>query len=159
VVDAVALDDGAEGVFEELEADVGEVAGDVGECEVVWADELDGGAAEHGVVLFADEAGVFDGFLDDVVDVLVCVGVWVCVKRILGKRGGEMTYGFGADDADVVFVCLLIVQGDVWRKISRMRRGGMVGLALADKESDADARHVEAIEPRLHVETDVLSVA
>jgi hypothetical protein len=32
VVDAVALDDGAEGVFEELEAGVGAVAGDVGEC-------------------------------------------------------------------------------------------------------------------------------
>lgn len=67
---AVALDDGAEGVFEQFEADVGEVAGDVGECEVFWADELDGGAFGQCVVLFADEAGVFDGFEDDVVDVL-----------------------------------------------------------------------------------------
>jgi hypothetical protein len=40
----------------------------------MWrADELDGWTAEHGVVLFADEAGVFDGFLDDVMNVLVCV--------------------------------------------------------------------------------------
>ena len=67
---AVALDDGAEGVFEEFEADVGEVTRDVGKCEVFGADELDGGAFGHCVVLFADEAGVFDGFMDDVVDVL-----------------------------------------------------------------------------------------
>ena len=68
---AVALDDGAKGVFEELEADVGEVAWDVRECEVFGADELDGRAFEHGVVFFADVAGVFDGFEYDVVDVLL----------------------------------------------------------------------------------------
>jgi len=71
VFGAVALDDGAEGVLEELEADVGEVAWDVRECEVFGADELDGRAFEHGVVFFADVAGVFDGFEYDVVDVLL----------------------------------------------------------------------------------------
>lgn len=52
-----ALDDGAKGVLEELEADVGQVAGDVVEVEVLGADELDGRTLEHGVVLFADESG------------------------------------------------------------------------------------------------------
>jgi hypothetical protein len=70
VVDVETFDDGAEGVFEQFETDVGEVAWDVWEGEVFGAEELDGGAFEHGVVFFADETGVFDGFLDDVVDVL-----------------------------------------------------------------------------------------
>ena len=52
-----ALYDGAERVLEELEADVGEVAGDVVEVEILGADELDGRTLEHGVVLFADESG------------------------------------------------------------------------------------------------------
>jgi hypothetical protein len=87
VFGAVALDDGAEGVFEEFEADVGEMAGDVGECEVFGADELDGGAFEHCVVLFADKAGVFDGFKDDVVDVLVGRGELVGSEIIIvGRR-------------------------------------------------------------------------
>jgi hypothetical protein len=72
VLDAVPLDDGAEGVLQQLEADVGEVAGDVRERERGRADELDGRAFEHGVVFFADEAGVFDRFGEDVVDVSVC---------------------------------------------------------------------------------------
>jgi len=71
VVDAKTLDDGAEGVLEELEADVREMAGDVRECEILWADELYRWAFEHGVVFFADETSIFDGFLHDVVDVLL----------------------------------------------------------------------------------------
>jgi hypothetical protein len=92
VFGAIALDDGAEGVFEEFEADVGEVAGDVRECEVFGADELDGGAFEHCVMLFADEAGVFDGFEDDVVDVLVGRGesvgseIITIIIIIVGRR-------------------------------------------------------------------------
>ena len=112
---AVALDDGAEGVFEEFEADVGEVTRDVGKCEVFGADELDGGAFGHCVVLFADEAGVFDGFVDDVVDVLggrdELIGsrdYCCCCKR-------EETHRFCADDADVVFMGLLSVEGHVYR--------------------------------------------
>jgi hypothetical protein len=70
VVNAVAFDNSTEGVFEELETDVGEMAGDVGEGEVLGADELDGWAFEHGIVLFAHESGIFNGFLDDVVYVL-----------------------------------------------------------------------------------------
>lgn len=46
------------------------MAGDVGEVEVGWADELDGWTFEHRVVLFADKPGVFDRFMDDVMDVL-----------------------------------------------------------------------------------------
>lgn len=49
---------------------MGEVSGDVGEYEVLRTYELHGRAFEHGVVFFADESGVFDGFLDDIVYVL-----------------------------------------------------------------------------------------
>ena len=86
---AVALDDGAEGVFEEFEADVGEVAGDVGECEVFGADEVDRRAFGHCVVLFADEAGVFDGFEDDVVDVLGSRGELVGSRDYYYYCGGD----------------------------------------------------------------------
>lgn len=51
-----ALDDGAKRVLEELEADVGQVSGDVVEVEVLGTDELDRRTLEHGVVLFADES-------------------------------------------------------------------------------------------------------
>lgn len=119
MVDAVALDDGAEGVFEQLEADVGEVAGDVGESEVLWTDELHGRAFKHGVMLFAHESGIFDGFLDDVVYIGLC-----------------------ADDADVFFVCLMGVNGNV----------------LADEETNANTREVEAVQPGLHVQTDMFSI-
>jgi len=71
VVDAIALDDGAEGVLEQLETDVREMAGDVRECEILGADELHRRAFEHGVVLFTDETSVFDGFLHDIVHVLL----------------------------------------------------------------------------------------
>lgn len=50
---------------------MGEVTGDVREDEVGRTDELDGWTFEYGVVVFADEASVFDGFLDDIVDVLL----------------------------------------------------------------------------------------
>jgi len=92
VFGAVALDDGAEGVFEKLEADVGEVAWDVWECEVFWADELDGGPFEHCVVFFADVAGVFDGFEYDVVDILL--GMSVSVGGVRGKKKGRRRTAF-----------------------------------------------------------------
>lgn len=68
--DAEAFNDGAEGVFEQLKDDVGEMARDVGEGQGGGTDELHGGALEHGVVFFADEARVFDRFFYDVVYVL-----------------------------------------------------------------------------------------
>ena len=71
MVDTIALDDGAEGVLEQLEANVREMAGDVREREILGADELHRRAFEHGVVLFADETSVFDGFLHDIVHVLL----------------------------------------------------------------------------------------
>jgi hypothetical protein len=43
---------------------------DVGKCEIAGADELDGRSTEHGVVFFTDKAGIFYGFLYDVMDVL-----------------------------------------------------------------------------------------
>lgn len=46
------------------------MTGDVGEIEVFGADELDWWAFEHGVVLFANESCVLDGFLKNVVDIL-----------------------------------------------------------------------------------------
>lgn len=52
-----ALDDRAERVFEQLEADVREVTGDVGKVQLFRADELHGRALEHGIVLLAHEAG------------------------------------------------------------------------------------------------------
>lgn len=68
---AIALDDRTEGVLEKFETDVGEMARDVGEVEVGWADELNRWAFKHGVVLLADETRIFDRFVDDIVDVLV----------------------------------------------------------------------------------------
>jgi len=44
---------------------------DVGEIEVLRTDKLDWGTFEHGVVFFADITGVLDGFLKDIMDVLV----------------------------------------------------------------------------------------
>ena len=49
---------------------MGQVAGDIGECEVHGTDEVDGWTAEHGIVLFTHEARVLDRFVDDVVHVL-----------------------------------------------------------------------------------------
>ena len=67
---AVALDDGTERVFEELEEDVGKMAGDIGEVQVWGADELNWRSFEKGVMLFADKACVFDCFVGNVMDVL-----------------------------------------------------------------------------------------
>lgn len=68
------------------------MAGDVHEVQMRGAYELDFRGVEEAVVVFADETGVFDGFLREVADV-----------------------GFGADDADVggVFVVALVGEGDV----------------------------------------------
>jgi len=106
LVDTVTLDDGTERVLEQLEANVGKMTRDVGESKVAGADELHRGSLEHGVMLLAHKARVLDRLLDNVVDV-----------------------GLGADDANVVLVCLLGVECDV----------------LADEEADSDTRHVEAV--------------
>jgi len=70
VVDAKSLDYSTQGVLEEFEADVGEMPRYVGEDKVFGADELHRRSFEHRVVLFTHESRVFDGFLDNVVDVL-----------------------------------------------------------------------------------------
>lgn len=75
-----AVDNSTEGVFEKFETDVGEMAWYIGKDEVWRADELDGGAFEHGIVFFADKAGVFDSFLYNVVDVLG-IGLVLVVRR------------------------------------------------------------------------------
>lgn len=67
---AKAVDDSTEGVFEEFETDVGKMAWDIGEDEVGRADKLNRGAFEHGVVFLADEAGIFDSFLYDIMYIL-----------------------------------------------------------------------------------------
>jgi hypothetical protein len=67
---AKAVDNGTKGVFEEFETDVGEMAWDIGEDKVGRADELNRGAFEHGIVFLADKAGIFDGFLYDIVYIL-----------------------------------------------------------------------------------------
>jgi hypothetical protein len=70
IVVAVTFDDGSQRVLEELETNVGQVTRNIRKCEVLWADELDGRPPEHGVVLFADKAGIFNGFVNNVVHVL-----------------------------------------------------------------------------------------
>ena len=50
---------------------------DVGEGEIFRTDKLDWWALEHGVVFFTDKSGVLDGFLDDVVYILL----GECVRR------------------------------------------------------------------------------
>jgi hypothetical protein len=98
-----AVDNSAEGVFEKFEADMGEMPWDIGEDEVGRADELDRGAFKHGIVLFADEAGVFDSFLYNVVDVLQ-------VRLAIGRAlRGKVTHSFSANDAYIIFVWLLCV--------------------------------------------------
>ena len=69
---------------------MGQVSWDVCEREVAGAYELNWGTLEHCIVLFAYEPGVFDRFLDNVVD--VCLG---------------------ADDAYVVVVALVGVERDM----------------------------------------------
>ena len=66
----MTFDDSAERVFQQFEADVREMTWDVRECEVLRTDELDRWAFEHCIVLFADKTGVFNCFLDYIVDVL-----------------------------------------------------------------------------------------
>ena len=86
------LDDGPEGVLEEFEEHMTEMAGDVHERQRRVADELDLGRVEETIMVLADEPGV--------------------LHRLLG----ELAYvGAGADDADVVGLMpmSLISQRDV----------------------------------------------
>lgn len=85
-----SLDDGTKRILQQLEADMGQVTGNVCHGEVWWADELDGRTLEHGVVLLADESCVLDSFLDDVVDV-----------------------GRSTNDTDVILMGLLRVKRDI----------------------------------------------
>lgn len=88
----MSLDDGAQRVLERLEEHVRQVTRDVHEVEVGVADELDAGRLEQAVVVLADEAGVLNGLLGQLLDVCLC-----------------------ADDADVgwVAVVALVRQGNV----------------------------------------------
>ena len=49
---------------------MGQVAGNVGKCQVFGANELHRWTLEHGVVFFADKPGVLNGFVYNVVHVL-----------------------------------------------------------------------------------------
>ena len=60
-----------------------QVAGDVGEIEIVGTDELNRRALEHGIMFLAHEARVLDRLMNDV--------AYVCVR---------------ADDADIVLMRL-----------------------------------------------------
>lgn len=92
LVHAVGLDDGAQRVFERLKEHVRQVAGHVHEVEVGVADELDLGGLEEAVMVLADEAGILNGLLGEVLDVCLC-----------------------ANDADIggVAVVALVRQGNV----------------------------------------------
>jgi|SRR5712671_1714731 len=67
---SVPLDDRAERVLEQLKADVRQVSRHVRKVQVVRADQLHGRAFEHPIVLFADETGVLDSLVDNIVYVL-----------------------------------------------------------------------------------------
>jgi hypothetical protein len=54
----MSIDVAARGAEEKEGVDI-QVAGDVGECEIFRTEELNGRALEKGVVIFADESGVF----------------------------------------------------------------------------------------------------
>ena len=77
------------------------MAWDVGEIEVFGTDELDGGAFEHGVVFFADESRVLDGFLEDIVYVLEGL---ICECQDEGEKGGGEAHGSSANYTNIVFV-------------------------------------------------------
>jgi len=86
-----SFDDGAERVLEQLEADVGEVPGDVGESEILRAYELDGGTLEHRVVLFANKSGILDGLLDDVVHICLCANdANIILMRLMGVESNVL---------------------------------------------------------------------
>jgi hypothetical protein len=53
------------------------MAGDIGEVEVEGTDQLDWGSFEESIVLFTDEACVFNCFVGNVVYVLSRQSVWV----------------------------------------------------------------------------------
>lgn len=55
----------------------------VGEIEIFWTNELHGWTFEHGVVLFANEACIFDGLMDDIAHI-----------------------GVGANNADIILMRL-----------------------------------------------------
>lgn len=88
----VRLDDGAERVLQGLEKHMRQVSWHIHEVNVRVAHKLDLGGLEEPVVILANEARVFDGFLSQVLDIRLC-----------------------ADDTDVsgVAVVALVSQGDV----------------------------------------------
>jgi hypothetical protein len=49
---------------------MGQMSRDISKVKILRADELDWWSFKHGVMLFANIASIFDGFLEDVVDVL-----------------------------------------------------------------------------------------
>lgn len=58
IVNAVSLYHSTQRVFEEFKTDVRKMTWDIRECEVGWADELDIGGFEEGIMFFTDVAGV-----------------------------------------------------------------------------------------------------
>lgn len=53
---------------------MGKVSGYIWKCHIGGTNELDWRSAEHCVVLLADESSVLNGFLEDVVHVLLHYG-------------------------------------------------------------------------------------
>jgi hypothetical protein len=71
----------------------------------------------------------------------------------------KVTHGAGADDPDEVLVGGQSVERHVYDRGMRARIWPQIVdvPTLAYQKSDADPRHVEAVEPRLYVKSDALS--
>ena len=90
---------------------------DVWKCQIGGADELNRRSAEHSVVLFTDESSILDGFLDDVVHVLL----HYVRGGVRNKRTEEIdTHCLCTDNADIILVRLLGIQCHILTQINNI---------------------------------------
>ncbi len=102
LVVAVSLDDRAERILEELEADVRQVAWHVRKMQVLRADQLDGRTLEHPVMFLADESRVLYRLVDNVMHILICTRQRA--YQTVWRKKCAATYGTCTYDPDVVWV-------------------------------------------------------
>ena len=80
------------------------------------------------------------------------------MKSVRKKK--RETHRFRADDADVVFMCLLSIKSHIYRPMVKKCAIGICGIALtlSDEEPNANTGEVEAVQPRLHVQSYVFRI-